>query len=297
VSRSSAGRRRRRRASRTWIPRLVLIGPGFVWWLAFFLLPVALLLAYSFLRPGPFGGVRYELTWQNYSRAFDPLYVRVFLSSVRIASIATAVALLIGYPAAYFIANAPSRWRLPLLFLVILPFWTSFLIRTYAWIVLLNPVGLVNRVLTAAGVIDRPLPLLYNGFAIVVGLVYAYIPLMILPIYAALERLGPEPREAASDLYATRGQTLRKVTIPLTLPGIVSGCIFVFVPSLGNFIVPDLLGGGKEIMLGNLIQQQFLGTRNWPFGAVLAMSVVVLMLLLLAAQAQVLRREQVASGR
>lgn len=120
---------------------------------------------------------------------------------------------------------------------------------------------------------------------------------MILPIYAALERLGPEPREAASDLYATRGQTLRKVTIPLTLPGIVSGCIFVFVPSLGNFIVPDLLGGGKEIMLGNLIQQQFLGTRNWPFGAVLAMSVVVLMLLLLAAQAQVLRREQVASGR
>jgi spermidine/putrescine transport system permease protein len=294
---SSAGRRRRRRASRIWIPRIVLLGPGFAWWVAFFLVPVSLLLAYSFLRPGPFGGVQNELTLQNYTRAFDPLYVRVFLNSIRLALVATAVALLIGYPAAYFIANAPPRWRLPLLFLVILPFWTSFLIRTYAWIVLLNRVGLVNRVLKAVGLINRPLPLLYNGFAIVVGLVYAYIPLMILPIYAALERLGAEPREAAFDLYATRGQTLRKVTIPLTVPGILAGCIFVFVPSVGNFIVPDLLGGGKEIMLGNLIQQQFLGTRNWPFGAVLAMSVVVLMMALLAAQAQVLRREQVASGR
>jgi spermidine/putrescine transport system permease protein len=214
------------------------------------------------------------------------------LTSVRIASVATAAALVLAYPAALFIARASSRWRVPLLVLVILPFWTSFLIRTYAWMVLLNPAGLINRLLQGAGAIDEPLPLLYNEFAVTLGLVYAYLPLMVLPIYASLERLGPQSAEAAADLYATPVQTLRKVTIPLTLPGIVAGCIFVFVPSLGNFIVPDLLGGGRTVMIGNVIQQQFLQARDWPFGAVLAMSVVVLMFVVLAVQSQVLRRTQ-----
>ena len=274
------------------IPRAVLVGPGMTYWMVFFLAPIGLLLAYSFLERGPFGGVIGKFTWGNYPRVFDPLYLKVLLTSVRIALVATSIALLLGYPAAYFIANASPRWRVPLLFLVILPFWTSFLIRTYAWMVLLAPVGLINKALTGIGLIDDPFPLLYNELAIVIGLVYAYIPLMVLPLFASLERLGGELREASADLFSSPFETFRTITLPLTLPGIVAGCIFVFVPSLGNFIIPDLLGGGRKVMIGNLIQQQFLQARDWPFGAVLAIAVVVLMLLLLGIQAQVLRREQ-----
>jgi spermidine/putrescine transport system permease protein len=289
---SAATTRARRARGRVWVPRIVLLGPGTAWWLAFFLVPVGVLIAYSFFSRGPYGGVIYEPTLKNYVRAFDSLYLGVFWTSVRIATIATGAALLLAYPAALFIARASTRWRVPLLVLVILPFWTSFLIRTYAWMVLLNPAGLINKVLLGIGVVDEPLPLLYNEFAVTLGLVYAYLPLMVLPIYASLERLGLQATEAAADLYATPAQTLRTVTIPLTLPGIVAGCIFVFVPSLGNFIVPDLLGGGQTVMIGNVIQQQFLQARDWPFGAVLAMSVIVLMFVVLAVQAQVLRRTQ-----
>jgi spermidine/putrescine transport system permease protein len=289
---SAATTRARRARGRVWVPRIVLLGPGTAWWLAFFLVPVGVLIAYSFFSRGPYGGVIYEPTLKNYVRAFDSLYLGVFWTSVRIATIATGAALLLAYPAALFIARASTRWRVPLLVLVILPFWTSFLIRTYAWMVLLNPAGLINKVLLGIGLVDEPLPLLYNEFAVTLGLVYAYLPLMVLPIYASLERLGLQATEAAADLYATPAQTLRTVTIPLTLPGIVAGCIFVFVPSLGNFIVPDLLGGGQTVMIGNVIQQQFLQARDWPFGAVLAMSVIVLMFVVLAVQAQVLRRTQ-----
>ncbi len=285
---------RRRRTRRVWPARLALLGPGTAWWLVFFLVPVGVLVVYSFFERGPYGGVVYDWTLDNYRRALDDLYIGVLLTSVRIAVVSTAAALLIGYPAAYYIARAERRHRVVLLVLVILPFWTSFLIRTYAWIVLLNPEGLINRVARALGF--GPLPLLYNEFAVVVGLVYAYLPLMVLPIYASLERLGPVPGEAAADLYAGPATTFRKVTLPLTLPGVVAGCIFVFVPSLGNFIVPDLLGGGQKVMIGNLIQQQFLTARDWPFGAVLAMSVVALMLVVLAVQAQVLRRQQEVEG-
>jgi spermidine/putrescine transport system permease protein len=282
----------RRARGRVWGPRAVLLGPGVAYWLAFFLIPVGVLIAYSFFSRGPYGGVIYDPTLKNYIRAFDPLYLGVLWTSVRIASIATFAALLLAYPAALCIARSTPRWRIPLLVLVILPFWTSFLIRTYAWMVLLNPAGLINKLLIGIGVVETPLPLLYNEFAVTLGLVYAYLPLMVLPIYASLERLGSQTSEAAADLYATPAQTLRKVTIPLTLPGIVAGCIFVFVPSLGNFIVPDLLGGGQTVMIGNVIQQQFLQARDWPFGAVLAMSVILLMFVVLAVQAQVLRRTQ-----
>jgi spermidine/putrescine transport system permease protein len=285
-----------RRRRRPWLARLVLLGPGTTWWALFFLVPVGLLVAYSFFQRGPYGGVLYELTFKNYRRALDPLYIGVLVTSIRIALVSTTAALLLGFPAAYFIAHASKRARIPLLVLVILPFWTSFLIRTYAWMVLLNPAGLINRALQGVGVIDGPLPLLYNEFAVVLGLVYAYVPLMVLPIYASLERLGPAPGEAAADLYARPATAFRKITLPLTMPGIVAGCIFVFVPSLGNFIVPDLLGGGQKIMIGNLIQQQFLTARDWPFGAVLAMSVLVLMVVVLAIQAQVLRRQQEVEG-
>ncbi|OGN86591.1 MAG: ABC transporter permease [Chloroflexi bacterium GWC2_73_18] len=276
--------------------RLVLLGPGLGWWLVFLALPLMVVLAYSFFRRGTYGGVVFDFTLDNYVRALDPLYLGVLGFSLRIAVITTAVALLIGYPAAYFIATRPRRWRTPLLVLIILPFWTSFLIRTYAWMVLLNREGLINRPLLALGIIDEPLPLLYNEFAIVIGLVYGYLPLMILPLYAAIERLNPELREAATNLGARPIKVFFTVTVPLTLTGIAAGCIFVFVPSLGNFIVPDLLGGGRSIMVGNLIQSQFLKARDWPFGATLALALITLMMVLLVVQARIINRDRPVSA-
>jgi spermidine/putrescine transport system permease protein len=265
--------------------------PGFAWWAAFLVAPIGLVLVSSFFERGPFGGVVYDFTVDNYVRAIDPLYVRVLWYSVRIALITTVICLLVGYPAAYFIATRPSAHvRNALLVLVILPFWTNFLIRTYAWIVLLNRGGVVNRTLETLGVTDAPIRMLYNDFAVVLGLVYGYLPLMILPLYAALERLNPEIHEAASDLGSRPLRVLRTVTLPLIVPGIVAGCVFVFVPSLGNFPVPQLLGGGRRVMIGNLINQQFLEARDWPFGSTLSLMLMAILMVLLVVQARVLRR-------
>jgi spermidine/putrescine transport system permease protein len=272
--------------------RLTLV-PAFVWWAVLLITPISLVLISSFFRRGPFGGIVYEFTLDNFVRAFDPLFVGVLWYSVRMASITTAICLLVGFPAAYFIATRPTaRQRNALLVLVVLPLLTNFLIRTYAWIVLLNREGVVNQTLQTIGVIDEPLTLLYNDFAIVMGLVYGYLPLMILPLYAALERLNPEVREAALDLGARPLRILRTVTIPLVLPGIVAGCVFVFVPALGNFPVPQLLGGGLRIMVGNLVNQQFLEARDWPFGSTLALMLMLILMALLVVQSRVLRRSR-----
>ena len=206
-----------------WRLRAILLGPALAYWLAFLVVPVGLVLAYSLMTRGQFGGVVPALTLDNYLRALDPLYVGVLLGSLRMAAIATVVALLIGYPTAYFIATRPRRWRTPLLIIVILPFWTSFLIRTYAWVVLLNREGLINRPLLDAGIIGEPLPLLNNEFSIILGLVYIYLPLMILPLYASLERINPELREASTDLGASPLRTFLTVTLPLSSTGIVGG--------------------------------------------------------------------------
>ena len=255
--------------------------------------PLALVLANSFFRRGSFGDIVYEPTLDNFIRAIDPLYLGVLGYSIQMAAITTAVCFAIGLPVAYYIATRrTARMRNALLLLVILPFWTNFLIRTYAWIVLLNREGVVNQALQGAGVIDSPLTLLYNDFAIVLGLVYGYVPLMVLPLYAALERLNPEVREAAEDLGARPFRVLRTVTLPLILPGVVAGCVFVFVPALGNFPVPQLLGGGRRIMIGNLVNQQFLETRDWPFGATLALGLMVVLTALLVVQSRVLRRSR-----
>ena len=272
--------------------RLLLLGPALGWWAVFLVVPVGLILGYSVLERGTYGGVVPVVTFDNLARAVDPLYVRILWFSIRMAVAATVIALVIGYPAAYLIATMPPRWRTPILVLTVLPFWTSLLIRTYAWIVLLNNEGLINRGLEGLGVIDGPLPLLNNEFAIILGLVYGYLPLMILPIYASIERLNPELREASSDLGGGPFRTFLRVTLPLTLPGIAAGCIFVFVPSLGNFIVPDLLGGGLTSMVGNLIQQQFLRARDWPFGAALSLALIGLMGALLFLQAWLLGRQR-----
>ena len=281
------------RARSRWRHGRLTLAPALLWWGMFLAAPLALILGNSFFRRGSFGGIVYEPTLDNFVRAVDPLYLGVLAYSVQIAIITTSICFAIGLPAAYFIATRrTARMRNALLLLVILPFWTNFLIRTYAWIVLLNREGVVNQTLQSLGVVDGPLPLLYNDFAVVMGLVYGYIPLMILPLYAALERLNPDIREAAEDLGARPFRALRTVTLPLIIPGIVAGCVFVFVPTLGNFPVPQLLGGGRRIMIGNLVNQQFLEARDWPFGATLALGLMFVLLLLLVVQSRVLRRSR-----
>ncbi|MCG5219089.1 ABC transporter permease [Streptosporangium sp. KLBMP 9127] len=270
--------------------RLVLLGPGLAYLAGFLLIPLALVLSYTVFRRGRFGGVVYEATAENFTRLFDPLYLDVVLGSVRIAVITTLLALLLGYPTAYLIARLPQPWKTIALVAIVLPFWTNFLVRVYAWIVLLSGPGLVNSTLLDLGLIDEPLELLYNQGTIVTGLLYSYLPLMVLPLYAAIERLDPQLREASANLGARPMRTFVSVTLPLTMPGVLTGCLFVFVPSFGNFIIPELLGGGRSIMVGNLIRDQFLKARDWPFGATLALALLAVLLVLLFAQAWTARR-------
>lgn len=265
--------------------RTVLLAPGLGYLALLLVLPCLIIFAYSLFERGTYGGIEYTLTGENYARAASSLFARIFLDSVRIALTATVVALLVGYPAAYAIAAQPRHRQMALLVLAMLPFWSNYLIRTYAWIVLLNNEGLINRSLEGMGLIDQPLPLLYNEFAIVLGLVYNYVPFVILALYSSISRLGPELREASFDLGGSSWTTFRRVTLPLTVPGIAAGAVFVFVLSIGNFVTPDLLGGGQRPMLGNLIYSQYLSARDWPMGSALGFILVVIMLLLLFAQA------------
>lgn len=270
--------------------RAVYLGPGLLYLCVFFIAPLALVISFTIFGRGQFGGIVYEPTLSNFSRALEPVYLKVLLNSGLIAIVTTVLALAIGYPTAYVIAGLPRRWRTVALILVVLPFWTNFLIRTYAWIVLLNAQGPLNGALEGLGIIDAPLGLLYTPGAVVAGLLYAYLPLMILPLYSAIERLDPELREAAANLGASPIHAFLTVTLPLTLPGVLVGSIFVFVPSIGNFVIPELLGGGKTVMVGNLIRDQFLKARDWPFGSVLALAVIVCLAGLLIVQARASRR-------
>ncbi|GAB4402640.1 MAG: ABC transporter permease [Anaerolineales bacterium] len=268
---------RRFPALRAWL----LLTPSIVWLGLFFVAPLFIVLAYSFLQRDAFGGVTWQFTLENYQRIFDALYLNTFLRSLYIAAATTLICLLMGFPLAYFIATRPARWRSTLLIALIIPFWTNFLIRTYAWLSLLRTnTGLINVTLMSLGIIKAPLPLFGNDFAIIVGLVYGWLPDMVLPIYAALERLDTRLLEAAQDLYATRRNIFLRVIFPLSLPGIVAGSMLVFIPSLGAFVTPTLLGGGKSLMIGNIINNQFLMARDWAFGS--ALSAVMMLLMLLA---------------
>ncbi len=269
----------------------LLMMPGLVWLGLFMIVPCMLVFVLAFYERGTYGGIDWAaMTLENFRRAGDPLYLSIVLDSARIASIATVLAVLVGYPAAYAIARAPQRWQTSLLFLAILPFWTNYLIRTYAWIVLLNPVGLINSILLYLGLISEPLTLLYNEFAVVLGLIYNYTPFVILAIYSALQRLDPSYAEASRDLGAGAATTFIRITLPLTAAGVAAGAVFVFVLSIGNFVTPDLLGGGKLQMIGNLIYDQFLTARDWPFGATLSGLLIALMMALLMLQAIVANR-------
>jgi spermidine/putrescine transport system permease protein len=255
-----------------------LISPAAGWLILFFLAPMGVILVYSFLKRGTYGGLVYEFNLENYRRFIDPLYIKIFLRSFWIAGATTLLSLLIGYPLAFWMATRPVRWRNTLLLLMMIPFWTNFLIRTYAWIVLLSRSGFVNEILISLGLIDRPLSLLFNEQAVIVGLVYGWVTEMILPCYASIVGLDFSLVEAAQDLYANEVRSFTRVVLPLTLPGIVAGSILVFIPSLGAYITPDLLGGGKSQMLGNLITQQFGSANDWAFGSAISMVLMALMM-------------------
>ncbi len=258
----------------------LLLAAPVIFLLIFFMAPLLIVFIYSFLERGKYGGVEWVFTLENIRRVFDPLYFRTFIRSFNIAIITTLITLILGYPLAYFIANSPPHRRSALLFALMIPFWTNFLIRTYAWLTLLRThTGLINVSLMNWGIIDKPLPLFGNDFAIILGLVYGWLPVMVLPIYAALERLDKSLLEAARDLYASNFHAFRRVTWPLSIPGVVAGSMLVFIPSLGAFVTPAILGGGKSLMIGNIISNQFLGAHDWPFGSALSMVMMIAMLI------------------
>ena len=269
-----------------------LLAPVGFWLLAFFLVPLVIMFVYSLMPRGIYGGVEPGFTLEHYARFIDPLYLQVLQRTFAWSIGCTVICLFLGYPVAYVIARS-SRWRTFLLFLVVLPFWTSFLVRTFAMIFLMRDTGLINSWLLKLGMIDEPLTMLYTPFAVMAGLVYGFLPFMILPIYASLEKVDLSLLEAAEVLGARPGARFRRVTLPLSTPGVVAGCLLVFIPALGSFLTADLLGGAKQVMIGNLVQNQFSSARNWPFGS--AASFIV-MALVLAAVMFYLRVKDRSSG-
>ena len=278
----------RRPEARAW----ALLAPGGLWLLVFFLVPILIMFVYSVMPRGIYGGVERGFTLEHYGRFFDPLYLEVLQRTFLWSIACTIICLLLGYPVAYVIVRS-GRWRNLLLFLVVLPFWTSFLVRTFAMIFLMRDTGLLNNWLLKFGLVDEPLTILYTPFAVMAGLVYGFLPFMILPIYASLEKLDFSLLEAAEVLGARPRARFRRVTLPLSMPGVVAGCLLVFIPALGSFLTADLLGGAKEMMIGNLVQNQFSAARNWPFGS--AASFIV-MALVLAAVMLYLRVKDKGSG-
>ncbi len=255
-----------------------LLAPVTFWLGLFFLVPLLLILAYSFGTSGVYGGITLGFNPGNYLKVVDPLYLEIIVRTFVIALINTLLCLAFGYPLAYFIVFRGGGWKNALILLVMVPFWTSLLIRAYAWVVILGGNGLANKALQFLGITDEPLNLIYTPQAVLMGMFYSYLPFMILPLYAALDKFDTRLKEAAQDLGASRWHTFWRVTFPLSMPGVIAGSILVFIPSAGEFVIPDLLGGSQTVMTGNLIQNQFLQARDWAFGSALSVMLAVLML-------------------
>jgi spermidine/putrescine transport system permease protein len=247
----------------------LLLAPAAVWLLLFLVIPAAGLVALSFSKNGPYGEILWRLNLDNYRRAFDPRYGPVLLRTLFFSGATTAICLLLGYPLAYFLSFRAGRRRGAMIIGLMVPFWTSALVAFYSWIVILGKEGLLNRALMHYGLISAPLTLLYTPFSVLLGLVYFYLPFTVLPLYASLEKVPRPLVEAAYDLGATRWEAFLKVTLPLSMPGVVAGALLTFVPCLGDFLTAELLGGPRYYLLGNLISTQFLMAQDWPFGAAL----------------------------
>ncbi len=254
-----------------------LLAPGGLWLVAFFVVPLVVMLGYSFMPRNQYGGVVPGFTLEHYQRFADPLYFSILVRTTIYAFGCTALCLLFGYPMAYAIARG-GRWRNFLLFLIVLPFWTSFLVRTFAMIFLMRDTGLINGWLIRLGLLSEPIQILYTPTAVMIGLVYGFIPFMVLPIFTSLEKLDLSLLEAAEVLGARATSRFLRVTLPLSMPGVIAGSLLVFIPALGSFLTSDLLGGAKQMMIGNLVQNQFTTARNWPFGSAASFALMTLVL-------------------
>ncbi|MBE3651262.1 spermidine/putrescine ABC transporter permease PotB [Vibrio navarrensis] len=253
------------------------------WLVLFVLIPNVMIIGTSFLTRDEANLIEMTFTLDNYVRLLDPLYAKVLLHSFYMAIVATLICLVIGYPFAYIVAKMPAKWRPFMLFLVIVPFWTNSLIRTYGLKIVLGTQGILNNALLTLDIIDKPLRLMYTETAVMIGLVYILLPFMILPLYSAIEKLDYTYIEAAKDLGANKLQTLTKVILPLTMPGIIGGCLLVLLPALGMFYIADLLGGAKNLLIGNVIKSQVLNARDWPFGAATSIALTIAMAIMLYA--------------
>ena len=280
------------------LPLWVVIG-------IFMIGPLLVMAVVSLMESNVYGGVHFKFSLSGYRQIlfdtnlfdeieFNPAYLIIIARSFMLALAATFLSLLIGFPAAYFISRQSNKVKNILIFLVTIPFWTNLLIRTFAWIIILGKGGVIESSFNFFGLLDEEgsLNLMYTNSAILIGLVYSYLPLMVLPIYASMEKMDLRLLEAATDLYSNRIELIRKIILPLSMPGIIGGSILVFVPCLGAFIAPDLLGGGKKLLLGSLIQFQFSYARNWPFGAAMAMFLLALVILVLIFNARLNRKHR-----
>lgn len=252
-----------------------LLWPGTIWFFFFLVIPLGIVVAFSVLKKGPYGTILFELDPSNYLRTLEPLYFKILLRSLALAAFTTVSCLILGYPIAYYMARTGERWRRALLALVVIPFWTNFVIRVYALKMVIGETGLLNRVLLELHWISSPLVLVNNTAGVGIGMIYNYLPFMILPVFVALEKLDFTLLDAAYDLGANRAQMAARVLLPLSLPGIATGSMFVFIPAFGEFVIPDLLGGSQEMYIGNLITETFLKSRNWPFGSALSSFLVL----------------------
>ena len=259
----------------------LLVAPALLWLSIFFVIPLLIVVAVSFAGRTPYGQVIFSFTIDNYLRFLEPLYLKIFADTLVVAIVTTLATILMGYPLAYTIAQLPKKWQQPGLILVMIPFWINFLIRSYAWVIILRSQGVVNTLLLNLGLIDQPLQMLYNDMAVMLGMVYALLPFMVLPIYVSIEQLDTRLLEAASDLGAKPLTAFRKVTLPLTMPGILAGCMLVFLPGLSMFYVSEVLGGSKGMLLGNFIKNQFLVANNWPLGSAGSMVMTLFMVVLI----------------
>lgn len=256
----------------------VIVLPALGWFLWFLLVPLGIVVFYSFITKGIYGGVVFRATTENYLRATDWIYLRIFWNSLKLATLTSISCLLIGYPMAYVMATASEKTRSALLMLVVIPFWTNFVVRAYAIKILFGELGPVNQIGMAFGLIHEPVIFANSDFSVWLGMVTNYLPFMVLPLYVALEKFDFSLFEAARDLGASSWAVLWRILVPLTKPGIITGLIFVFTPALGEFVIPDLLGGSRTMLIGNLVTEQFLKTRDWPFGAALSLILIVLVM-------------------
>lgn len=268
------------RAGRVREPRFLVL-PASAYYAVFFLAPLAIIVAYAFADREGFFDITFGLYGHNFARVWDPLYLNIYKNTILLAAAGTIGCLLIGYPFAYWLATRVRSRKTLLLLMVIVPFWTSILIRTYAWSILLSPQGPLSNALQAMNLISQPLDVLFTTRAVLIGVIYDYLPLMIFPLYVSIERMDRRLVEASRDLGAGRWRTLWRVTIPMTLPGILTGCLLVFVPMTGEYVVPTILGGAKEPFIGTAVANQFLSAINYPFGAAMAVGLVGFLLIVI----------------